>query len=977
MMAHGIILEDREDDNVARLDYAVGNVAAPVEDESESQVIVPVEVQVDDALDIIDAVTNETTMASTIVPIPPQPLASSSLPHSYTPIGWNAVLRKALTDPAREWRNVPEEYRNEKFFILQFLHKSNLLQLDLPTKDDFERKFPFSLRQDRDIIYAISQRYDFAKIYATRHIYVPEQYKDDKRIMLSYCKTVKRSLQECTYRLQDDIDIVTAAIQNDGMELQYASYDIQQNEMIVREACRSNICALNFCSSPRLRDQLLGDFDFVVQMLRTAGKRDSPDVVGDQNEVPGNTTEQVEYAKKILRHLSEPLRSNKKLLLVAIEFNILSYVEVAKHAVKYTNDIEFLIDSLSCRASVYLELCQIPSKEEWYKSIAPAIPTAPPVNSCGSGACSINVDANLHRDSHRIAYATITSPTSDATIIAKVLENIPTFLTSPEYNSNEMVHKAIVDRAAIAYVRAHLQVKFPYLCSNVEVMTRAIQRDCNLFVLCTEKDDPSIVVVAMRPDTAYPLLRTKSIDYISEHANDVLLQVINISDQYQSLEAFMPDYIWNNNLTLQKAWIKRKGIILQRTIQLLQGYSSNDEENHQNDVIRDMSLYIAEHNGEQFFAAPLSLKSDLNFMMTAIQLSSGVAMKYGCPNTIQQNIECAVHTIAHSEKDRVFTFIRKFTPEQIWDHLQKAFSYHDSFVNPILCTIYQKDSVKMDSGAEERLPKSPLSILNCGHETSTALLQRIALFTGVPIGPTFEVYEKAFRIMSHYMNVLHTPNTTATNRIAAPTPNVTVQRPPTQAPVARARMRNVFDLHLNNPLRLHEVRIRAGIRRQLDEIDADVDDDDDGDFAGLRPDFVDDMLEEAFLDDLMDAEQIPGNEVVAAAAVPNPDQPPHPDIHPNNEMERFILANAIERPRGAMGQPPFGAFERLFGAGIRGPAALPLGFHERHAAMDRALARRRRRRLRIWDGQPRFPDDEENDILRMLQLRPGGHRQPP
>ena len=862
-------------------------------------------------------------------------------PCTHTPITRHSIIRNVLLDPVKEWRNVPEEYRNDKSFILQFLHECNKRKLPLPSKDDFERKFPFYLRQDRDIVHAISQRYDFPEVYEAHHSFVPEQYKDDKYIMLSYCKTIKRSLQECSYRLQDDIDIVTTAIRNDGMELQYASSEMQQNEMILRQACRNNICALNFCSSNHLRGKLLCDYDFVVQMLRTAGESRIGAVDHDHDDCNSKCmTGQMKYAKKILASLIEPLRSNKELLLLAMKYNILSYLEMYRSNLKHQNDIELLIDAINRRSSVYIELCQLASKEAWYKSTATFSPSAPS-NSCGDVVCNIGIDSSINHDCHRIAYAAITSSTSDATIIGKVFENIPTFLTSPEYTGNILVHTAIVDRADIAYVNTHLKETFPYLCSNVQIMTRAIQRDCNLFVACTEKDDPNILTAAMNADTAYPLLCTKPVDYVLEHINDVLLHVIRVSKTYEMLRTFVPDQIWNDNIMLQKAWIKRKGPLLQCTVQLLNGYLMNEVDCPTNTVIRDLSLYIAEYNSEEFFHVPLVLRSEFNFMLTALRLSSGNVMKDGC-RQVQQNMECAIHAVAYSSMYSAFTYVRDFTPRQVYSHIQRTLSYHDTFVNLILCTIYQTENSREESnhkGNDEITPSSPITILNCGHETSTALLQRIVAFAGIPVGQTYTVYENAHRIMYRKMNYMKpsSTSTTTANEMGTTThvanENVQLQRHPI-VDADTAQVQNLEEFQRAAGRLRREAHVRAAMIRHADGRENVGDE-----FFDFDTDEEDNILAH---DDLslfnvplvQQHHQLPPDDDAVGDAGPAPNQQPLPDNQPVNDIDRFISANMVEQ----IERPPRAQIHDRFLDPL-----VPLGpFHfDEHPAILRAIRRRR------------------------------------
>jgi hypothetical protein len=118
------------------------------------------------------------------------------------------------------WQWLPTKFTHSKEFILWALNQSP----QLPPKAEFERLFPKSLRMGRDVVLAFCHRPDFADTLChDRHLFVPDCWKDDKEVMLAYCSKSPRSLQECSEALCDDSDVVMAAIQLDGLELQYAS----------------------------------------------------------------------------------------------------------------------------------------------------------------------------------------------------------------------------------------------------------------------------------------------------------------------------------------------------------------------------------------------------------------------------------------------------------------------------------------------------------------------------------------------------------------------------------------------------------------------------------------------------------------------------------------------------------------------------------------------------------------------------------
>ena len=225
-------------------------------------------------------------------------------------------------DTPRVWRDLREDYKVDKEFILKALQSPRL-----PNKSEFERQFPQSLRFDRDVVLAFCARPDFKEIYYDRHLFVPECLTNDKEVMLAYCRKIPRSLQECSFELCDDREVVEAAISLDGLELQYASTRLQEDYYIVVAACESNGQALALCPLGPLRDRLTSDRDFMLKVLRKHGG-------------------------PMLRLVADPLRNDRELLLEAL-----------KHGMRYRwcpfesqNDKSFVQEALMKRATLYLEM---------------------------------------------------------------------------------------------------------------------------------------------------------------------------------------------------------------------------------------------------------------------------------------------------------------------------------------------------------------------------------------------------------------------------------------------------------------------------------------------------------------------------------------------------------------------------------------------------------------------------------------------
>jgi hypothetical protein len=215
-------------------------------------------------------------------------------PNNYNNYNYNTSNLKTEKNVKNIWMKLPNEWRHDKEFVLTVLRvtappaapaaaavvisssgdneenddessdeeeddeednnesnvsSSTISVPSLPSKSEFERLFPQSLRFDRDVVLAWARRSDFPKLYNSRHLFLPPCLSNDKEVCLEYCRQIPRSLQDCHVDLCDDIELVTAAIERfGGLELQYASYRLQCEESIVRKACSSDGKALSFCS---------------------------------------------------------------------------------------------------------------------------------------------------------------------------------------------------------------------------------------------------------------------------------------------------------------------------------------------------------------------------------------------------------------------------------------------------------------------------------------------------------------------------------------------------------------------------------------------------------------------------------------------------------------------------------------------------------------------------------------------------------
>jgi hypothetical protein len=266
------------------------------------------------------------------------------------------ALQAIKRDAATSWSNKFDyRFQNDKEFVLAALNHSPTL----PPKSDFERKFPQSLRFDRDVVLAFLSRDDFELMYRERQFFVPGCLCGDKEVMLAYCSKVPRSLQECSEALVDDADIVTAALQLGGLELQYASTRLQQDVQILTLACQKDGRALEFCPLGPTRDALLNNKPFLLKVLTQNGG-------------------------SMLKLADQSLRRDPELVLQALAHGL----HVRDAPCELLQNVPFLKQALSSKSTLYLELTPILQHDIQLALCAVvADDSSPPVHSKALACC--------------------------------------------------------------------------------------------------------------------------------------------------------------------------------------------------------------------------------------------------------------------------------------------------------------------------------------------------------------------------------------------------------------------------------------------------------------------------------------------------------------------------------------------------------------------------------------------------------------
>jgi hypothetical protein len=175
--------------------------------------------------------TNNSTIMTATVPdlnqtpqlaLPPP----SSLNDGCIIIPRSVAMRQALENPVTKWCQVPECYRNDPDFCVEFIKRAPVL----PPKAQLERLMPQELRMSKAVTLSFLARSDFIPLYADRQLYCPNHLSNDTDVILQYVQKIPRALQMAHVDLCDDPHIVLAAVQRDGMEIMYASCRLQGME---------------------------------------------------------------------------------------------------------------------------------------------------------------------------------------------------------------------------------------------------------------------------------------------------------------------------------------------------------------------------------------------------------------------------------------------------------------------------------------------------------------------------------------------------------------------------------------------------------------------------------------------------------------------------------------------------------------------------------------------------------------------------
>ena len=184
-------------------------------------------------------------------------------------------------------------------------------------------------------------------------------------------------LRYTSQRLQNDREVVLAAVQKNGLNLKYASYSLRRDFEIVTAAINENGGAFRYCLPGQVKDRILSDRNLILNCiikgapnhntLRTCLDRFKADqevllaIVASGIEwslLPLNFQSCKEFAKRAIRrnpnsylNLSEALRKDFEIASTVIKCDKVNesvFVEAIKQCPKLLSDLEAMVTISKC-----------------------------------------------------------------------------------------------------------------------------------------------------------------------------------------------------------------------------------------------------------------------------------------------------------------------------------------------------------------------------------------------------------------------------------------------------------------------------------------------------------------------------------------------------------------------------------------------------------------------------------------------------
>jgi len=143
-------------------------------------------------------------------------------------------------------------------------------------------------------------------------------------------------LRHTSQRLQNDREVVLAAVQKNGLNLKYASYSLRRDFEIVTTAIKENGGAFRYCLTGKFKDRILSDRSLILHCIM----KDAP-------------------SQNILRTCLDRFKTDKEVLLAAVA----SGIEWSLLPLNFQNCKEFVKSAVKRNPSTYLNVSEALRKD--------------------------------------------------------------------------------------------------------------------------------------------------------------------------------------------------------------------------------------------------------------------------------------------------------------------------------------------------------------------------------------------------------------------------------------------------------------------------------------------------------------------------------------------------------------------------------------------------------------------------------------
>lgn len=680
------------------------------------------------------------------------------------------ILKASLLSDAQYHYNQHWKWYNQKKWkkehVLLAL-KSDVIP-EILRWNQFEQYCPKKLLQDREILLARLELDDFESTFVCEAYQVPKKFRNDKEVMLKICSQNSHALEFASKKLQNDPDVVLAAIQQpyhfSPLALQFASLRLRGDKKIVRVALNREhgIRAAKFlapklqndrrliltsirrssadCSEyyehlSELSEELCADEEIVMAAVRKRGSNlrfvKSPQLLEDVDialaacKQDGNSIQFVRQGPA-LDVMMEP--SNLRTVILngggaALEYDCDDYSEKDDY---YDYSSKNLDDYLLFLAAVDNGLVPFTVlKEIFYKNRTLTLELLR-----RSSQLYMKLPDKMKADVH-LALAALEGDNLDEIVGCRILKS------NPSLCSNAKVMELFASRGLLR-VLSEGQVP-DEIRDNKALMILACQANSDLFMHCSDRlsKDPDVISAAIssigdcHPTWFFGL--DEEVLEQNPRLVQLALDACNCWD-WKELFEFLPRAVFRNRSTLL-AFLRKdlafiEGIPYARL--LSDGGFGND---------RQLILAALKHKSGVLIGLHgdihLNLLNDRAFIKEAIAVDSRVIGRLPCGYPYHEvdyrhDFEMMLLAVAASkttlqafmhQDHNVMGDLVKFA-SQVREKLRVA----DVFIGEFLRGI---DVVKPNVAPALRCR---LPMLDKGYETGAALKKLIAQYVGIPLG---------------------------------------------------------------------------------------------------------------------------------------------------------------------------------------------------------------------------------------------------